>query len=220
MKPNTYTSILALFCAATTAHANLILDPGFENNPLNTYLNVLSNFALNQGQWGAEAATITLATGGATPPEGTRMLSMTGSGGSYQTDQVTNVVGLYSAGDSVTFSAFFNTPTGVSSAVCGVSITFLSGPNYNTDKIGSLISNGLTLDGNANTWQLNSVSTLIPALTQWIASEVLYTANAALGSNPGFVDAASLTIVPEPGSTVLFSVACVGIAAFRRRRNA
>jgi hypothetical protein len=41
---------------------------------------------------------------------------------------------------------------------------------------------------------------------------------ASLVGYPGFVDSADLTVVPEPG-TALFGIACVGIAAFRRRRN-
>ena len=67
MRSNICTSILALFCAATTAQASLIVDPGFENNPLYGFFDVLTNLS-NTGRWGAEAATITLATGGVIPP--------------------------------------------------------------------------------------------------------------------------------------------------------
>ena len=44
MKPNICTSILALFCAATTAQANLIINPGFETPVLHGFITVLSNF--------------------------------------------------------------------------------------------------------------------------------------------------------------------------------
>ena len=228
MRSNICTSILALFCAATTAQASLIVDPGFENNPLSGFTTVLSNFVADQGKWGAEAATISLATGGVVPPEGTKMLSMTGSGSTYQTAQVTNVsvtatdptlhTLILSGGAIVNLNALFNTPSGVSSAGAGVIVTFLSGTNFNTDQI-STISQSLTLDGDFNTWEQNSVSGAIPINTAWIVSQVTYNA-ASLGANPGFVDAASLTIapVPEPG-TALFGFACVGVAALRRRRS-
>ena len=216
MRPKIYTSILALFCAATTAQANLIIDPGFENNPLYGFFDVLTNLS-NTGRWGAEAATISLATGGVTPPEGTHMLSMTGSGGTYQTAQVTDASS-YAAGSIVNLSALFNTTKSVSSAGTGVIVTFLNGNDFNANQIG-VISHSLTLDGDDNTWQQNSVSGAIPVGTQWIVSQVTYN-GASLGGNPGFVDAADLTIeaVPEPG-TVLFGIACVGVAALRRRRN-
>lgn len=224
MKPNIRTYILALSCAAAAAQAGLV-DPGFENNPLSGFNTVLSNFVANEGDWGAEAATITLATTGVTPPEGTRMLSMTGNPGTYQTAQVTDVNNLLNAnlipigGAIVNLSALFNTSDLVSSAVAGVSVTFLSGTNFNTDQI-SVISQGLTLDSNASTWQQITATGAIPINTLWIVSQVTYNA-ASLGSNPGFVDAASLSIeaVPEPG-TALFGLACVGIAALRRRRRA
>ena len=223
MKPNICTSILALFCAATTAQANLIINPGFETPVLHGFSTVLSNFNIEQGIWGAEAATISLATGSVTPPEPTHMLSMTGSGGTYQTAQVTQVspsdaVLISSGGAIVNLSAFFNTQKGVSSAGAGVIVTFLSGTDFNADQI-STISHSLTLDGSENTWEQNSVTGVIPVNTAWIVSQVTYQA-ASLGTNPGFVDAASLTIepVPEPG-TALFGIACVGVAALRRRRS-
>ena len=223
MRTNIYSSILALFCAATTAQATLIVDSGFENNPLSGFNAVLSNFITNQGKWGAEAATITLTTGGVHPPEGTQMLSMTGNPGTYQTAQVTDV-GSYAAlissgGAIVNLSALFNTPSGVSSAGAGVSVTFLSGTDFTNNQI-STIYGSLTLDGDLDSWEQASVNGLIPVNTTWIVSQVTYNA-ASLGANPGFVDAASLTIepVPEPG-TALFGIACVGVAALRRRRRA
>jgi len=221
-RPSLCAGILALLCAATTAQANLIIDPGFESNPLNGFTTVLSNFVADQGQWGAELATISLATGGVSPPEGTHMLSMTGSPATYQTAQVTDVssyAALISSGNAfVNLSAQFNTPSGVSGARAGVIVTFLSGTNYNTNQI-STISTGINLDGDFNTWDPASVSGAIPINTTWIVSQVIYN-GASLGASPGFVDAADLTIepVPEPG-TALFGIACVGIAAFRRRRN-
>ncbi len=222
MRPNICTSILALFCAATTAQASLIVDPGFDT-PLSGFITVLSDFNGQQGKWGAEAATISTGAGGVTPYDTTHMLSMTGSGGTYQTAQVTDVssyAALISAGGAiVNLNAFFNTPVGVSSAGAGVIVTFLSGTDFNANQI-STISHSLTLDGDGKTWENNSVTGVIPTNTAWIVSQVTFN-GASLGANPGFVDGASLTIepVPEP-ATALFGIACVGVAALRRRRRA
>ena len=222
MKPNICTSILALFCAASTAQANLLSDPGFDA-PLSGFITVLSGFSSGEdGKWGAEAATISTGAGGVTPYDTTHMLSMTGSGGTYQTAQVTDVssyAALISAGGAiVNLNAFFNTQKGVSSASTGVIVTFLYGPDFNANQI-STISHSFTLDGLENTWEQNSVTGVIPVNTAWIVSQVTFN-GASLGANPGFVDAASLTIepVPEPG-TALFGIACVGVAALRRRRS-
>ena len=225
MKPKIYTGILALFCAATTAQANLLISPGFETDPLNGYIAVLSDFVGNAGQWGAESGTISLATGGVTPPEGTHMLSMTGSGTAYQTDQMTYVgsgpiASLIASGNAVVhLSAFFNVGNEVSAGNSAVLVRFFNGADYNLNQTGSVF-NSLVLDADEKSWQMNSVSAAIPVGTIWIASELLYGAS-SLGASPGFVDAADLTItaVPEPG-TALFGIACVGVAAIRRRRKA
>lgn len=227
MKSHIHTTILALFCAATTAQANLLIDFSFENNPLQAFNTVLSNFVANGGQWGAEAATISLATGGVTPPNGTKMLSMTGSGSAYQTAQVTDVstgpnhnliIGI--GGAIVNLDALFNTPSGVSGGSASVQVTFLSGTNFNTDQI-STISGNRALDSDITTWELASVTGAIPVGTNWIVSQVVQS-SAPLGANPGFADAANLTInaVPEPATTTLLGMAGLGVAAWRRRRRA
>ena len=150
------------------------------------------------------------------------MLSETGNPSTYQTAQVTDVssyAGLISAGGAtVNLSALFNTPSGVSSAGAGVIVTFLSGTDFNADQI-STISHSLTLDGDFTTWQQNSVSGAIPVNTTWIVSQVTYNA-ASLGSNPGFVDAADLTVVPEPTSAALLLGSGAMLLLRRRRASA
>lgn len=54
----------------------LLVDPGFENNPLSTNIVVLGGFVPDV--WGVEAATIYTGTeNGVTPAEGVNMLRMT-----------------------------------------------------------------------------------------------------------------------------------------------
>lgn len=226
MKPSIQTrsttsiGILALLCAAATGQANMLVDPSFESNPLITFNNALTFFVANQGKWGAEAATITLATGGVIPHDGTHMLSETGNPSFYQTAQVTDVTGMSSlidlGGQTVNLSAFFNTPNGVSAAGAAVSVTFLSGTDFNANQIG-VISGSRTLDGDFTTWEQASVSGAIPANTRWLVSQVIYNA-ASLGSNPGFVDAANLTVVPEPTSALLL-LGSGAVLLLRRRRT-
>ena len=69
--------------------SNLLTDPGFETQPLNTLATIVSNFNTYNGIWGAESATITGTVGGVTPYQGSLMLSETSDGLAYtQTLQI------------------------------------------------------------------------------------------------------------------------------------
>ena len=67
---------LGIAAFAPAAGANLLIDPSFEANPLDTAANILGNFPAFQGVWGVEAATITGVDGGVTPALGSKMLRM------------------------------------------------------------------------------------------------------------------------------------------------
>ncbi len=104
---------LALATFTSSARANLLVDPGFEANPLTTASNVLNNFPTYQGQWGVESATITGVDGGVTPAQGTQMLRMTDDGlvatQAFQVTDVTVYAGLIdSGGATANLSALFN----------------------------------------------------------------------------------------------------------------
>ena len=214
---------LAFAASAPAARANLLVDPGFEVNPLDTAYNVLNFFPTYQGIWGVEAATITGVDGGVTPAQGLKMLRMVddGQAGTTQGMQVTDVTS-YAAlidggGATVNMSALFN--ANLPAALGGVYVSFFSANYYGS--LTGFIGNTLTLDNTTTTWEPILVSGAIPAGTRWLLSQVLYSDASLLGSDgvsyPGYVDAAELTIVPEPTSVVGLLVA--GASALRLRRR-
>jgi hypothetical protein len=216
---------LVLLSAAASPGANLLVDPGFESNPLDTIGNVLGNFSAYQGVWGVEAATISGIDGGVTPSQGSKMLRMTDDGNiATQAVQVTDVSSygaLISSGlGIVNLSGLFNVDANVPAGIGGVSVSFFSSSNF-----GSLISGPFTvnlnpLDSNPASWETASLSMLIPTNTTWIMSQVAYSDASLLGNDgvvhPGYVDATDLRIVPAPSSIGLLALAA-GVGLRRRR---
>ena len=210
--------LVAITASAPVAQANLLVDPGYETNPVVSLGLVLGFFSTFQGQWGVEVATITGVDGGVTPAAGNRMLRMADDGLiATQAVQVTDVTSyaalIDSGGATVNLSALFNADSNVPAAVGSVVVSFFSAAN-NGSGIGSPSSAALTLDGTPSTWEALSTSGAIPIGTRWLSSQVAYN-NASLLGNPGYVDAADLTIVPEPATLSLLVLG--GLAVLRRR---
>jgi hypothetical protein len=208
------------FAAAAPATPNLLVDPSFELNPLTTFSNVLNNFPAYQGFWGVEAATLTVVENGVTPAQGFWMLRMVDDGlvttqGVQVTDVTSYAALINSGGATVNMSALFTAGATVPGAGAGVVVQFFSAANYGS-QIGSPLIGSLTLDNFGSTWETVSVSGTIPIGTTWLASQVYY-GDASLNGNPGYVDAAELTIVPEPASMVGLLV--VAATALRMRRR-
>lgn len=196
----------------------LLVDPGFENNPLSTHTLVLGNFILDV--WGVEAATIYTGTeNGVTPAEGVDMLRMTDDllvvTQAFQITDVSAYTALIdSGGATVNLNALFNVSSIVPAALGGVAVMFYDAGGDWENNIG-VISGGITLNNLPGTWQTASVSGTIPVNTRWLISEVSYN-NASLQSNPGYVDAVELTIVPEPTTMCLLAL---GGLLLRRRKH-
>jgi hypothetical protein len=215
---------LALAASAPVAQANLLVDPGFEVNPLDTAANVLNNFPVYQGIWGVEAATITGVDGGVTPFQGVKMLRMVddGQGGTTQGMQVTDVTSyaalIDSGGATVNMSAMFDAHPNLSAALGGVYVSFFTANYYGS--LTSFIGNTLTLDNTPSTWEPISVSGAIPPGTRWLLSQVVYSDASLLGSDgvsyPSYVDAAGLTITPEPTSALGLLVLAATLSTRRR----
>lgn len=116
----------------TSAHANLLNNPGFEISAFTSAANVLTNFPGFQGIWGPEVGSITGATAGVTPAAGSNMLRMDDDGLSYT--QAFQVVDVSSFGATISTgtamvnaSAFFNTVGGFTGAFSLINVAFLAG---------------------------------------------------------------------------------------------
>ena len=214
------TATAALALSAAT-HANILSNPGFETPTTTSASNVLTNFPGFAGIWGPEVGSITTATLGVTPANGSRMLGMTTDGLTYtqafQAVDVSSFGGMINAGQAqMTAGALFNTNGGYTGAFAIVNVQFFSGPSFGTS-IGNSGNGSLTLDANPLTWESTSVPSMIPVGTTWVVYQVAYQ-NASIGNNTGFVDDAYLRInqVPAPGALAAFGLAALG--ARRRRR--
>jgi hypothetical protein len=226
--------LLAVTASAPSASAavNLLVDPGFEANPLTTASNVLNFFTTYQGQWGPEAATIVTGTNDSvTPLQGVNMLAMTDDGQTatqcFQATDVSSYAALINSGNAtINMSASFD--ANLPAAIGAVYVSFFTGSNYGT--LTSTIGNSLALDSAPGTWQPISVGGAIPVGTTWVVSQVVYNdaslySSAGVVPSAGYVDAAALTIdsknVPEPATIIIWSLlgACA-VAVSRRHRKA
>ena len=206
-------SFMCVLFIAVSANANLLVDPGFEVNPLDTATNVLNYFVTYQGIWGQENSTITGVDGGVAPAQGIKMLRMDNTGSYTQTFQVTDVTSyaalIDSGGATANMNALFNVDKNLAAALGVVGLSFFTASNYGSI-IGSSPTASLTLDNSVNTWEQISVSSAIPVGTRWVLSQVAYMDSTLLGIDGnyggGYVDAADMTIVPEPATMCLLGL--------------
>jgi hypothetical protein len=215
MKTLRHISVVLLTAAVLSplAGANLLTDPGFESNPLTTAGNVLNNFTTWQGVWGVESAAITGPENSVTPAQGAQMLRMTDDGLSwtqgFQVVDVTSYAALIdSSSATVNVSALANAHPRLSAPLGNVSVLFFTAANW-VSLTGALTSN-LVLDALPSTWETISTSGTVPVLTRWMMVQVAFQNASLLASDgtyqPGYIDAARLTIIPEPATLVLLSL--------------
>jgi len=210
--------------ARAQTSVNLFTDPGFESNPLGTFVGVFSG---TQNVWGAENGSIVGTTGSITPL-GSKMLQMLDDGLTVtQTAQLVAVptafVPSIDAGNTtVDMSAFFNVTANAPNAVGSVLVEFLDGSaaslGFLSNNSSSLGPNGL--DVNSLTWENVLLDNApVPSLTRFLRAQVLYN-NASMAGNPGSVDNADLriSIVPEPSTFALAALGLVGMGWRRRKR--
>jgi hypothetical protein len=213
---------VVLFVVAVSAPlqgANLLVDPGFESNPLNTAAFVINTpNPMNPGVWGAEMGTITGVDGGVTPAQGALMLRMTDDGQiatqTFQAVDVTSYAALIDSGSaSYNLTALFNVDKDLSAALGGVYVSYFTNSNYSS--LTSYDGSSLTLDNSPATWESISLSKPIPTGTRWLLARVAYNNASLIGTDgathPGYVDAADLRIVPEPGILALLSTGLMGL---------
>jgi hypothetical protein len=200
---------------------NLLGNPGFDSGPLINATDIL-NSPYTTGDWGAENGSIVGTTAGVTPAGGTSMLSELASGAATQTFQLTDVSAYaadISAGTvTADLSAFFDVPDTVLAGIAGVSMTFYDA-SHNVISFGQ---QNINTDSLTNTWELDAYTGVaVPVNTSFILSQVFYGSD-SLGSDPGFVDSAQLTLtsVPEPSSLALLGLGFASLFGFSRIRRA
>jgi hypothetical protein len=207
--------VCVAFLTSPAAKANLLVDPGFEVNPLTTDAAVINSpNPMLPGVWGQENSTIVVAEFTVTPPQGVKMLRMDWTGSYTQTFQATDVTSyaalIDSGGATVNISALFNANPKIGAALGALSVTFCTTSLYSSNT--GFIANSLTLDNSPNTWQLISKSSAIPAGTRWLLSQVAFQDASLQGVPPdttrygGYVDAADLNITPEPATMCLLGI--------------
>jgi len=213
--------MLAIAASTPSARANLLVDPEFDGiPPLNTLFNIFNPPSyLITGQWGAENGAIVGVDGGVTPLTAKTMLAEYYTGSYTQTLQVTDV-SADPASSTYTLSAYFNANQNLSAANAFVNITFYDS-TYTF--LGGPPSSGLVLDNNPSTWAQISLTATEPLNTKYIVSQVMYLDSTLMDSSgatyPGYVDSASLTLVPEPGTMLLLLSGLVGLLCYAWRKR-
>jgi hypothetical protein len=209
--------LVSIMLMSVSANAvNLLVDPGFESNPLTTFTAVINSpFAMLPGVWGQENSTIVGTEFTVVPPQGTKMLRMDYTGSYTQTGQATDVTSyaaiIDSGGATVNMSALFNANPKIGAALGVVAVSFFTTSNYASNTPPYLTAS-TTLDNSPNTWQTISLSIPIPVGTRWLLSQVAFLDSTLQGVPPdtsfygGYVDAADLTIIPEPATMILLGI--------------
>jgi hypothetical protein len=211
--------LLAIAISTPSAGANMLVDPEFDGiPPLNAFGTVFGPPFIT-GQWGAENGAIVGVDGGVTPLTAKTMLAEYSPAGGYtQTLQVTDV-SADPASSTYTLSAYFNANQYVSAAHAFVNITFYDS-SYNF--LSGPPSSGLILDNNTASWEPISITATEPLSTKYIVSQVLYDESTLTGIDgalhPGYVDSASLTRVPEPGTMLLLASGIMGLLCYAWRK--
>jgi hypothetical protein len=212
--------LAAVFSPPRTAATNLLVDGEFNGvPPLNTLATVFGPPFIT-GQWGAENGAIVGVDGGVTPLTARTMLAEYSPAGGYtQTMQATDV-SADPALSTYTLSAYFNANVNLAAAQAYVNLSFYDA-SYNP--VGSPVSSGLTLDSSPATWEPISLTLTEPANTKYIVSQVLYLESSLVDSTgatwPGYVDSASLVLVPEPSTPILLGLSALGFAVRVGRRR-
>ena len=213
--------LVAMALATPVWGANLLVNPEFDPTPsllLMTQVWPPSPSSI-LSQWGAENGAIVGVDDGVTPLTANTMLAEYNTGNYSQTAQVIDI-SAYAPGSSYTLSAYFN--ANVTGAQAYVNLSYYDASYAN---VGGAPSAGLVLDGSPSSWEQISLTDTAPLTAKYVVSQVMYLDSTLLTSDgvvhAGYVDSASLTLVPEPSTLGLIFTAVVGLVgcAWRKGKN-
>jgi hypothetical protein len=223
--------VVIIFTVASACSAvNLATNPGFE-----TTETTQGGWPSTYGDWKGDHSAIVSTTSGINPFEGSQMLQFMGTSstdhGSSTTCQIYQIVDVGSFADLIasgqglaSASAYFNRVAGDSQTdtLFGIAILACTGEpsTFASQKTTAPVAGlNFVTDDNPNTWELASVQMLLPTNTDFIAvgiymNEDIYNDTFEPEFDGHFADIVSVTIVPEPATTLLLSI---GICLIRRK---
>ena len=222
------TVLLAVSQASAITTPNLLVDPSFENPALTPFGQIIGP-PFTTGVWGGEvAANVTGPVAGISPASGLRMHRMDDDGGvatqSWQLVDLSPYTTAINAGNaSVNFDALFNVPANVAGGIGSLVVSFFTAAQTPVPPL--ITAAPFNADSIPPTWQSFGLSGVaVPPTTQYVRLQLAF-ANASMQApngtqRPGFVDDArlTLTIVPEPSTIGLGSLAMAGLLWLRKRR--
>lgn len=216
----------ASICGAT----NLVTNPGFETMEVTQ-----GGFPTTYGDWNGEHSSIVGTTSGITPLEGQQMLQFEGTTFTdhsdattctiYQLINVSTYADLIASGQAyATASAYFNRVAGdaQTDTLFGIAILACTGQTSAFESLRTtfpIAGLNFATDSNPATWEQVIVQMVLPTNTDYIAiglymNEDVYNDYVSPEFDGHFADMSSVTIVPEPATTLLLSI---GICLIRRK---
>ena len=205
---------LAVLALPTLGHAqNLLVYGGFETDnvvPLPTIVNPLT-----PGFWGVEQAVRdTGPTNGVIPYKGSWMLKMDDDNLTWtQAFQFVDISGRGTLNE-LEVEAWHNSDA--SAAVIGLRVHYFETANDWGSPLGTDVRS-MVLDNDTSTWQGLYYRSPIPGAANWVGFEVSFN-NASIGTDSGFVDNASLLLIPEPVSMIALGMGLAALVMRRRRK--
>ncbi len=224
--------VLAQFCTA----ANLVSNSGFE-----VFEATCPGWPSIYGDWSGDYSSIVGTSDGIAPLEGSQMLKFRGGAWEsweqkYVACQVPQIIDISSYNSLVTAglavasaSAYFNRVAGDAQtdtefflriwAHEGAPSTY---PAQKGISYLDVVDVSIITDSDLGTWEICQASLALPTNTDFLVIEVIANENvfddlSGVEFDGHYVDAVSLTIVPEPTSFLLLSM---GALMFRRKRKA